>query len=352
MKTFRLITLLFSILTITSCSDNDDPVVELPKGEFENGYFISNEGPFQNGNGTLTFIDQDGSIQQNVYKTVNNEDLGNIVNSITLSGDYAYIIVNNSNRIIVANRYTMEKISVLDGENVNNPRYMVSNGITGYISNWGDPLNAEDDFITVIDLQTNIITNTISVGEGPENMYLFEDILFVNLKGGWSQNNKVEIISTISNTISKSIEVGVSPNSIVGDDVGNIWVLCGGMPSWAGDETPGSLYKIRASNLEFANFDFNPTDHPEQLTGDEGILYYNLNGKVYGMDSKTTDLPIESIDGLDGFYYNLIAYHGDLYALDAKDYSSEGALKVFNPISGVLVNTYKTGIIPGDIAFQ
>ena len=82
------------------------------------------------------------------------------------------------------------------------------------------------------------------------------------------------------------------------------------------------------------------------------IVKLRQNGKTYGMDSKVSELPNESINGLDGFYYNLKAYNGDLYTLNAKDYVSEGELKVFNLASGALLETITTGIIPGGIAFQ
>ena len=72
---------LFSILLITSCSDETSPVdPERPIGDYENGYFVTNEGPFQNGSGSITFVGDDGVVAQNVYSTVNSEVLGNIVN--------------------------------------------------------------------------------------------------------------------------------------------------------------------------------------------------------------------------------------------------------------------------------
>ncbi len=350
MKTLKLIAFLCLLAVLNSCSENDEPTI--PKGDFENGYFISNEGPFQNGSGTITFVGGDGTIAQNIYKTINGEDLGNIVNSIILEGDNAYIIVNNSNKIIVANRYTMEKITTIEGEDVNNPRYIIANGNTAYVSNWGDPLSSVDDFIAIIDLNTNTVINTIAVGEGPENMQIENDNLFVNLQGGWGINNQVIVINTNSNSIASSITVGDVPNGIEKDGFGNVWILCGGTPSWAGIETGGSLNKVNANNFQVSNFEFETTDHPDNFSGESGMLYYSLNGKIFGMDSKASELPNENISGLDGFYYNIKAFNGDLYTLNAKDYVSEGELKVFNLGSGTLLKTIETGIVPGDISFQ
>ncbi|MBN4048419.1 YncE family protein [Flavobacteriaceae bacterium AH-315-O20] len=351
MKTLKLAVLLITTVLFNACTD-DNNVPDLPKGDYEKGYFITNEGPFQNGSGSITFVGDDGVINQNIFKKVNNEDLGNIVNSMALSEENAYIVVNNSHKIIVADRFTMQKIVTIEGQNINNPRYVVIDDNIGYVSNWGDSSNPNDDFIAVIDLLTNTVVDTIAVGEGPENMVFDDDLLFVTLEGGWSQNNKVVVIDTNSNTIVKTITVGYVPNAIVEDDNDNIWVLCGGKPSWTDSETNGGLYKIKAGNLEVTSFEFALTEHPGLLTNEDNTLYYNLNGKVYAMNTNDTALPTESVNGLDGFYYAMQAHDGELFATDAKNFTSEGTLKNYDLTSGALLETVTTGIIPGDIIFD
>ncbi len=351
MKTLKLATtFLLTVLILNSCSNNDDP--KLPLGDYENGYFIVNEGPFQNGSGTITFVGDDGAVSQNIYKTVNNEDLGNIVNSMTLGNNNAYIVVNNSNKIIVTNKYSMKKIATIEGDDINNPRQFVIQGDTGYVTNWGDPFNPSDDFIALIDLSTNTVFNTISVGEGPEDMIISNSKIYVNLQGGFDFNNKVVVIDTNTNTVETTITVGDVPNSLIDDGFGNIWVLCEGIPVWTGNETAGSLYKINTGNFNISNFNFDLTGHPTLLNYESGNLYFNLNGKIFGMNTDSNEIPTESINGLDGFYYSMQVSNNELFAADAKDFSSEGTLKVFNIGSGALIETITTGIIPGDIVFQ
>ncbi len=351
MKTLKLLpTLLVSLLFLYSCSNDDDPKKSL--GDYENGYFISNEGPFQTGSGSLTFVGDDGIVSQNIFKTVNNEDLGNIVNSITLGADNAYIVINNSNKIVVVDKFTMEKITTIEGDNIKNPRYFVLIGDTGYVSNWGDPFDPLDDYIAVIDLISNTVIKTISVGEGPEDMIISSSKLYVNLQGGFNQNNKVAVIDTNRNDVQTNLTIGDVPNSLVDDGAGNIWVLCEGIPNWTGNETAGSLYKIETSGFNITSLDFDLTEHPTLLNYESNNLYFNLDGKVFGMNTGSNEIPSEAINGLDGFYYFMTVNNNELYATNAKDFSSEGELKVFNLISGALIETITTGIIPGDIAFQ
>ena len=173
----------FLAIFISSCSDDNDDPVE-PKGDYENGYFVTNEGPFENGTGTITFVADGGAVSQNVYKTVNGEDLGNIVNSMYIADDKGDIVVNNSNKVVVVNRFTMEKEDVIVGDEIISPRFFVAGNGPGYLSNWGDPFNTEDDFITVVSLSTNEVLSTIPVGEGPEKMLLVGERVYVCLQGG------------------------------------------------------------------------------------------------------------------------------------------------------------------------
>ncbi|MEL4455141.1 DUF5074 domain-containing protein [Lutimonas vermicola] len=335
---------------LISCSDdNQEP--KQPLGDYENGYFVSNEGPFQNGSGTISFVGDNGAVSQNVYKTVNGEDLGNIVNSMYISDDKAYIVVNNSNKIVVVNRFTMKKEAVILGENIINPRFFVADSGKGFISNWGDPFNTEDDFITVIDLQTNAILEKIPVGEGPERMLIDGQKLFVCLQGGYGSNNKVVVINIADNSIDTALTTGDVPNSIVADSNGAVWVLCGGIPAWTGSETPGSLYKIDPTSYRLEIKEFASTEHPSLLNTDKGNLYFALDGNVYGMNTNEVELPTNAIEGLGGQFYTMNVKDGELFATDAGDFSSEGTLKVFNLISGDLLQTITTGIVPGQVVF-
>ena len=350
MKKPNLIQILTLILLIfTSCTD-DDPS-PIPVGAYENGYFVTNEGPFQTGSGSLTFVHNEGAVSQNVYKSVNGEDLGNIVNSMYFAGDRAYIVVNNSHKIVVANRFTMEKIGVIQGDAIKNPRYFVAIDNLGYISNWGDPFDPSDDFVAVVDLQTNEVMDKVAVGEGPEKMIADDTDLYVCLQGGYGSNNQVVVIDSKQNSIRASIEVGEVPNSIIADNTGDLWVLCGGSPAWTGNETGGSLYQIDASDFGTTRIDFSLSDHPSLLKHDQGKLYYNLNGKVYQMGVDASEPPLDALPGLDGFYYTMEVKNGELFGADAGDFASEGTLKVFNINSGALLETIATGIVPGNIVF-
>ncbi|MBV1923417.1 MAG: YncE family protein [Flavobacteriaceae bacterium] len=347
----KLTYLFIAVLILASCSNDDDsgdPV--LPLGDYENGILISNEGPFGTGTGTVSFISEDNSTNEgSIFQNVNESELGNIVQSIGFSSDNAYIVVNNSHKVHVVNRYTFELITTIDTGLIN-PRNFVAVENSGYVTNWGDPFDESDDFVAVIDLTTNTIVETISVDFGPEKLVTDRNNVYVAHQGGFSQNNKITIIDTSNNTVNSTVDVGDVPNSMVLVD-NDLWILCGGNPSFATTETKGSLVKLDLnSNNLIQSFDFNTTDHPSSLTIDGSNLLYNLNGSVFSVDANAPSIPTTSI--LDGFFYTMTANGGKLYTTDAGDFASNGTLKVFDLSTNTEVESYTVGIIPGGIYFN
>ena len=106
---------------------------------------------------------------------------------------------------------------------------------------------------------------------------------------------------------------------------------------------------MQLSDLSTTFQEFALTDHPGLLNFDSGQLYYLLNGEVYRMNPGASELPVEGVSGLAGFYYGMNVENGELYGTDAGDFASEGNVKVFNANSGALLNTIPTGIIPGQV---
>lgn len=346
----KLLFLSLTTMLFISCSNDDDDVQpEIIPAAFENGILITNEGPFSGGSGTITYISEDYStVSQNIYKTVNGSDLGNIVQSMGFQDENAYIVVNNSNKIMIANRYTFESVdSITVG--INNPRYFMSvDGNKGYVTNWGDPNDNSDDYVAVLDLRTNTVSSTIPVAFGPEKMVVYNDKIYVAHQGAYGQNNLISIIS--ANGLDGTITVGDVPNSMVVSG-NSLFVLCGGNPDYTGNETAGSLVKIDLSTGQVSNtYNFGTTEHPSNLTMDGTSLFYAMNGKVSKLNSLSVSLPGSDI--INGFFYALQAKDGKLYATDANDFASQGSLKIFDLSTNLEIQDLQTGIIPGGIYFN
>lgn len=345
----KLLLLTLTTVFIISCSSDDDTQPEYTPAAFENGILITNEGPFSGGSGTITYISDDYStVTQNIYKTVNGTSLGNIVQSMGFQDDNAYIVVNNSNKIIIANRYSFESVDSIS-VGINNPRYFMGvDGNKGYVTNWGDPNDNTDDYIAVLDLRNNTVSTTIPVAFGPEKMVLHINKVYIAHQGAYGQNNLISIIS--GSGLEGTITVGDVPNSMVVSG-NSLFVLCGGNPNYTGNETAGSLVKIDLSTGQVSNtYSFGTTEHPTNLTMDGTDLFYAMDGKVFKLSSTSVTLPGSDI--IDGFFYALEAKDGKLYATDAKDFASKGSLKIFDLSTNLEIQDFQTGIIPGGIYFN
>jgi YVTN family beta-propeller protein len=350
-KMKKLLYLAFASLLFISCSSDDDGPNPQPSppDAYENGILITNEGPFGNGSGTVSFISEDFSnVKQDIFFTVNGKDLGNIVNSMGFQDENAYIVVNNSQKIEVVNRYSFESIDSISS-GLNNPRFFVSNDpVKAYVTNWGDPNDNGDDFVAVVDLRTNNVSATIPVSFGPERMISSNNKVYVAHQGGFGQNNLISVIS--GSSLQTTIVVGDAPNSMVEED-GILYVLCGGKPDYTGNETPGSLVKIDLSNNQIIEtLTFGATEHPTGLTEDGNNLFYSLNGKVYKLAASSNTLPGTAI--IDGFFYAMEAKDGKLYATDAGDFLSNGRLLVYDLATNQEIENITVGIIPGGIYFN
>lgn len=335
-----------------SCSNDDTDAEIIPEDDYSHGILVANEGPFGNGTGTVDFIANGTStVESSIYNKVNNQDLGNIVQSIAFTEDKAFIIANVSNKITVVDRYSFEKEATIT-TGLYNPRYMsISNG-KGYVTNWGDPVDETDDFVAIVDLETNTVESTIAVVFGPEEILTKNNKVYIAHQGAYGFNNKVSVIDANSQQLINSITVGEVPVSMQIDNTGNLWVLSSGKPDYSGDETGGVLSKIDTNtDTVVSSLEFGDTEHPSRLNFDSNNLYYFLAGGIYEMASSAAGLPTTPImDGLS--FYALKIHEGKLYGTDAKDYASNGSLTVYDLSTKTETNTYTVGLIPGGIYFN
>lgn len=344
-------TFIFSLIeedlevTITINDDDTFP--------FQNGFLVTNEGPFNNGFGSVSFVSNvfSGS-ENNIYQGVNNDNLGNIVQSIGFNDNNAYVVANVSNRITVVDRFTFQESARIES-GIENPRYFeVSNG-KGYVSNWGDPFVTTDDYVAIVDLTSNTITGTIPVGEGPERIIVDGDFIYVALRGGFGVNNQVVVIDTTTDTIITEISVGDVPESMRLDDNGDLWVISQGSPAFTGNETAGSVSRINTDTQEvIATFVFAVTEHPSfiNIVGDD--LFYFLDSAVYQTSVTNFSIPPAPIFTTPLLFNMFTPDNRTLIGCDAGDFASNGALRVYDLNTTEEIATLEVGIIPGNVYFN
>ena len=360
-KTIRNYILFLTILFAASCGKKNliehGPDTIVPPGHdsvisYENGVFVINEGNYNWGNASISFINgADSVVDQDVFHHVNNRPLGDVAEEMKIFNNMGFIVVNNTNTIEVVSLTDFKSIATISG--FNSPRNIeFVDSSKAYVTNM-----LKD--ISVVDLKTFTISKTITTNNWTESMLRYNDYMFVTCVGVYNEPNskrkaRIEVISIKDDRIIDSISTGKEPLGMVMDRKQKMWVLCTG--GFDGFEAP-TLVRIDP-DLRVAEkvYSFNQgVDSPSKLcinsTGD--TLYY-LNNGVFKMAVNAANLSTQALIPSGGhLFYGLgISPKGKIFVSDAVDYVQNGWVFEYNQISGALIKTYQAGRIPGSFCFS
>lgn len=341
-----LLGLLGLILFVWACEkDTEDPP---PAGiNYSQGVFIVNEGPFQAGSGTITFMSRDGSgITEKLYQKSNSGiPLGNIVQSMTIANGRGYICVNNANKLVVVNIKTFNSMKAIEG--ISTPRYTLE-GLNGklYVSCW-------DNTVKVVDTSTLEVSDQIQVGEGPDLMLAVDSVLWVLNRGGFGIDSTVSLINMENDQLLDELQIWPDPSGIVRDYAGNVWIMCSGRRSYhPGGESEGHLLCYAPSGPTLLKDIAFPvaTEHPEKLVvnKDGSGIFYIYPGGVKKHEP-VSDVIEDSlfIENSAPFYsLGLDVQQNVIYAGDPVDYVQNGWIYRYAVSDGELLDSLSVGIIP------
>ena len=338
---------------VLSCSKDDDIIITEPLGDYDHGVLVSGEG----GPSSVSYISYDFSrIENGIYFKENNESLGVYLQSIGFNDVYAYIVTHNANTINVVNRYTFEKVGTIS-TGLKTPRYITFLNGKGYVTNWGDGYDATDDFIAVVNLETNTVESTIPVGEGPEQILADGNKIFVSHKGGYSKNNIVSVINATSKDV-ETIFVNDNPDEMIINQSGNLVVLSEGATLYDSNwnpigQTNGAITKIDVTdNSIISTLTLGTGFRPSLMDYNNGKLYYVFSGKVYSLEDSDTTLPTEPIINLTASSaYGMAVNNNKLYLTDAS-FTGQSDLIVYDLISKNELDTFKVGLGASKIYFN
>lgn len=280
--------------------------------------------------------------------------LGDVAQSMGFNKDNAYLVMNNSSTVEVVNRYTFESMATVSTM-IMTPRFIAFEGNKGYVTNWGDPNDITDDYVAVLNLDTNLIESKIPVAEGPDKIVVNNGKLYVAHRGGYHWGNTLSVIDIATQKVTGSISVGDVPDDMLVDS-GKLYVICSGKGDYTGDETQGKLLRINIadSNVE-KTLTFPEKKHPRFLSIANNMLYYTLGTDVFTINTSNFELPENSLfststNGLK-LLYGFKVNKNNIYIADAKDYVSNGNVFIYS-LTGDLQKTFSVQIIPNSFYFN
>jgi hypothetical protein len=343
---FYLVIILFISIALISCDDTPPP-----SDTYTNGVFVINEGAFGSSNAELSFIASDNSVYNNLYGNNNSSAiLGDVFQSMHISNGKAYLVINNSAKVEVVNTANLQNSGTISGL-LALPRYMVTYNGKGYISDWVS--FGGNGKVWVVDLSSNTITDSVTVGMFPEQMMVVgSNILVAN-----SADTTLHLINTSTLTTTNIGDIDY-PKNITQTSDGNIWILYTGKPSWAvGGPSDGGLLVLNSTATAIVkdiNIGSTPTN-PSQLTTDGNNLYYEYQGSIYKIDKSATVAPASpfiTTPATTLYGLNYYPAGNTIYIGDAKTFASAGVVKRYDATSGALIDTLNVGVAPNGFVFN
>lgn len=331
----------------TACNKPEDAMpirteTSRPYGSSERGVFVLNEGNFGWGYGTVDFIDlEKGSVADNIYEQANGNLLGNVLQSASFFAGYFYIVVNNSQKIVVVDPESFVQVGEI--EELISPRYF---------------LGIDEEKAYVTDLYANVIhiinpstfekTGEISVEGRTEQLLLAGQYAIVASPG----TRELLLINTQTDRIEKTISLEASPNSLQIDKDNFLWVLTG-----TDAHQQAHLYRYNLADLSLHKdlkiSSANSWPSHLAINSSQDTLYYLHNG-VFQMSIQADDFPSSPIitESNATLFYGLnVAPDGHIWLADALDYVQRGWASQYSH-TGVAVDSFRVGVIPNSFLFH
>nr|WP_315244313.1 DUF5074 domain-containing protein [uncultured Flavobacterium sp.] len=340
MKLSKLFLIAFSASLFISCSNDEES--NDPKGIYDNGVFILNEG--SSDQGTVCFLSEDFSVfTKDVYTTANDNDLlGKYAQNIFFYEDNAYIIAGGSDVINVVNRYTFKLVDKID-TGLRNPRYGVVKDGKAYVTNansyaaWQAPADAPgntDDYVAVINLKTNKYESKIDLNATGNRLVLENDKLYITDP---VTSTKLLVVNIAAKKLEAPIEIGSNADCIEEED-GFLYILRG--PNTERSE----IVKVKLSDKSVSKITF-----PETLDGagfmdiEDDKVYYTVGSSVYAINDNATAASSTPIVTSPASYVYGFAVNDNHIYIAHGDFEKDGSAYIYD-LSGKLLKELKTGV--------
>ncbi|HTN18692.1 MAG TPA: DUF5074 domain-containing protein [Chitinophagaceae bacterium] len=348
--------LLCTLVLLASCKkDKPEPGKPVLPGDKTGRVLVVCEGSLGNGNAELSvYYPSSDSVFNDVFKTANGSELGDVFQSITRLGDRYLLCVNNSDKIVVLNRNSwMQERSI----NIPKPRYLTKVSeqkayVGSLFSNKLYVLNTTDYTVQkTIDMPYSNVEGILVQGS---TAYVC----------CWDTAcNKLYRIDTQSDRITDSVLLsGYAPQSILKDREGTLWVMAGN----AYKKKNTSLNRIDASGGKLIRsfaFPAGVEAIKPCLNNNADSLYFlevnysggSISNGVYRMPVGSPELPSTAFITCKANQYfwglGIDPYSGHIFVGDPKGFVQKGSVSMYS-VQGELKKEFNTNLGVGAFYFD
>jgi hypothetical protein len=343
-QTYTLIILVLTLL----CSCNKENTGAITQGSV----YIINEGGFQHGNASISVYDPTAkTISNNVFSQENGFSLGDVAQSMYMIGDTAFIVMNNSAKVVVADAAHNFKYLYSINIPLSSPRFFLPvGGSKAYVSE----LYANK--IWVVDYRLGTVIKTIPVSGSTEHMLSQNGKIYVQeqTNPGTSPVHAIFQIDPNNDQIINTLPLLTDPSSMVIAPQNKLIVLA---PHQSAPAQNASLYSVDLSSFSIdKRIDFNSTRTPNFLRYSSLIsqILFSDSGGIYTMNPTDTIIPSSTFihsNNWNVYGLNADPTTGDIYISDAVDYQQASHIMRYSK-DGTLIDNFTAGIISNGFIFK
>ncbi len=345
-----------STVFLSSC-DSSSGGEEIP---IKTGVFVVNAGNFGQGNGSVSFYDEElKTISNNVIKNANNgAEIGASIESIYQNDGVGYLVCNATDKIEF---FGMEDYAFLANPitNISKPRYMTVAGDKAYITCWGPwstNYSLDASYVAVMNLGSKEIIDSLDCGSGPEGIIAIDSKLYI----ANSYDTTLTVINLNDNS-TESIALNAAPQHFLVDGSGMLWVTVAS----AFGVHPADQVGVQSINTGTGKLDSfikvpGMSDEGKMVIDGNGENIYLLTAQpwpgtdteVFVIDTKTKTLDSEAL--ISGENFNGIGFNtttDKIYVADAAGFAGNGKIMVYD-VDGLALDDQITSVGPSHFMFK
>ena len=317
--------------------------------------YVVCEGNYGSGNATLyAYKPTSDSTFGDLYKTTNNQHIGDVFQSMVKIGGSFFLCINNSDKILVIDTATYKLTHTIS---IPKPRYILPLGNnTAYVS------SLYNNKVYIINTQNFSISGTISTG-----YFNTEGMCQVGTSAiicNWDTScNTIQQVDINSNIVTHTMRIpGYAPQEVLLDKEQMLWVLSGDQPE--GKTAVLSRLDI-STGAVLDSFVFPNTVNPvkpvfnktkDTLYFIEADYYGGLaNNGIFRMDIHDHALPALPFIAAEKYQYfwalGIDPTTGYIYVGDPKGFTQNGKVGIYKQ-NGAMVSSFNVGLGPGHFYFD
>ncbi len=342
MKQFLFWPAMAAVFALSACNPDDDNNPS-PAVSYASGVYVTAEGSFPNGAGALTYQSRDRSVYvRDLFQQANSRPLGNTTQSMAHWNNTGILVVNNANKLEFVNLSDFKSTGELAGFEL--PSRIAVLGNKAYVTEWVS--FGGNGRVKVVDLASKTIVKTLNAGAFPDAITVHNGKVYV----ANSNSNSILVINPTTDSYDDTLLVGDYPNSFASDIAGDLWVLCGGVPSFAGTPTAASLWKL-GQTTAFLDLGVRSSTNDLCTNKDKTKFYFSMEGALRELDPTSSAAIPTTVLNRNFYAIGFDPVSGFFYGTDAVDFSSSGKLIRYNS-SFIALDSVETGVAPGSIYFK